>query len=110
MAGQILHRRRGRSRSNIKLPLEIGVLYLGKGCLGITGKIIRKTAKTGLPKFEIGFGQRQLQIFLDLRGGRRDIFGIFDKGLHPRLGIGIGPRDIDIGIQCSDIISGIFMR
>ena len=110
MAGQILHRGGRRRSRNIKLPLEIGVFYLGKGRLGITGEIICKTAKAGLPIFEIGFGQRQLQIFLDLRGGRRNSIGIFDKRLHPRFGVGIGPRDIHIGVERPDIIGGISMR
>ena len=62
-----------------------------------------------MPEFEIGFGQRQLQIVLDLLGRHRDRIGIFDKRLHPRCRIRIGPGDIDIGVERTDIISRILV-
>src|SRR3546814_4772140 len=49
-------------------------------------------------------------IGLDLRGDRRDLFGIGDEGLHPRRGVGIGPRDIDVGVERADIESGVLLR
>ena len=110
MAGQVLHRSGSGVGGDIKLFLKRGILDLRKCRLGIAGEIIGKTAKAGLAIFDIAFRQRQLQVRLDLRRSGRHVFGIFDKGLHPRGRVGIGPRDIDIGVQRTDIISRILVR
>ena len=107
---QIPHRGRCPGGGGIELPLQRRILHLGKGGLGIAAIIIGKAPETGLAIFHERLGQWQLQIGLDLRGGGGNIFGIGDERLHPRGRIGIGPRDIHIGIERADIIGRVLCR
>ena len=107
---EILHRRRGLRGRIVELLLQLGILDLGEGLLGVAGIIVGEPAEARRAIFDEGRGQRQLDVRLDLLGGRRNLLGIGDEGLHPRRRVGVGARDIDVRIELTDIIGRVLVR
>ena len=72
--------------------------------------MIGKPIEARRAELHVGFGHGQPEIGLGLFCRLRDVPGIFDERLHPRLGIGVRPRDIDAWAKRSEIEGRIEVR
>ncbi len=88
----------GGRRCFLELGLLRGIANAGKRLARAAGVEFGKAAESVHPEVDEARRHRRFQVRADIGGGARHILEESDHRLHPHCLVGIGARDIDIGV------------